>query len=317
MTENRKHTGGFVSYLRVSTDQQGISGLGLEAQREAVRTYLNGGDWHIVTEFVEVESRSQLRAARPGPGAGRSTPPSRSPCRGNVSRLTRSVAFLSRLLEAGVDVRFCDLPKIEGPAGRFMLQQMAAVAELEAGMISKRTKDALAAAKARGVKLGGRREGQRLTDETRAAGRAAVATKATERANDLAPVIADIRAAGITSLGGIARELVARGVPTALGNATWQEVQVRRVLRRTRRLNHPSRDLHPVGAERHRRAYARAWIGRTLGRVGRPRKPWPGVVRQGVERLREGRSADKSRDHPIDRPKQSPAENPGHESHQK
>jgi DNA invertase Pin-like site-specific DNA recombinase len=60
-----------------------------------------------------------------------------------VDRLTRSLAFLSRLIEAGVDVRFCDLPKIEGPAGRFMLQQMAAVAELEAGMIGKRTKEAL------------------------------------------------------------------------------------------------------------------------------------------------------------------------------
>jgi DNA invertase Pin-like site-specific DNA recombinase len=72
-----------------------------------------------------------------------------------VDRLTRSVAFLSRLLEAGVDVRFADLPSIEGPAGRFMLQQMAAVAELEAGFISARTKAALAAAKKRGVKLGG------------------------------------------------------------------------------------------------------------------------------------------------------------------
>jgi hypothetical protein len=67
------------------------------------------------------------------------------------------VAFLSRLLEAGVDVRFADLPQIEGATGRFLLQQMVAVAELEAGMISKRTKDALAQAKKRGTKLGGRR----------------------------------------------------------------------------------------------------------------------------------------------------------------
>jgi DNA invertase Pin-like site-specific DNA recombinase len=67
------------------------------------------------------------------------------------------VAFLSRLLEAGVDVRFADLPQIEGATGRFLLQQMVAVAELEASMISKRTRDALAAAKARGKKLGGRR----------------------------------------------------------------------------------------------------------------------------------------------------------------
>ncbi len=84
-----------------------------------------------------------------------------------VDRLTRSLAFLTRLIEAGVDVRFCDMPKIEGPAGRFMLQQMASVAELEAGMTSKRTKDALAAAKARGVKLGGVRDGQRIDDESK------------------------------------------------------------------------------------------------------------------------------------------------------
>ncbi|MGY4466852.1 hypothetical protein ACVWWK_002534 [Bradyrhizobium sp. LB9.1b] len=74
-----------------------------------------------------------------------------------VDRLTRSVAFLSKLLEAGVDVRFADLPTIEGPTGRFMLQQMASVAELEAGLISSRTKAALAAAKQRGKRLGGHR----------------------------------------------------------------------------------------------------------------------------------------------------------------
>jgi DNA invertase Pin-like site-specific DNA recombinase len=72
-----------------------------------------------------------------------------------VDRLARSQSFLSRILEAGVEVRFCDLPQIEGPTGRFLLQSMMAVAELEAGMISARTKAALAASKARGTKLGG------------------------------------------------------------------------------------------------------------------------------------------------------------------
>ena len=233
MTENRKHTGGFISYLRVSTDQQGVSGLGLEAQREAVRTYLNGGNWTVVAEFVEVESGRD--AERPvlaqALAAARLH---RVPLIvANVSRLTRSVAFLSRLLEAGVDVRFCDLPKIEGPAGRFMLQQMAAVAELEAGMISTRTKAALAAAKARGVKLGGIRPGQPgITDAMRAAGRAAMAGKAKARARDIAPVIAEIRAGGVTSLGGIARELAARNIPTASGSTAWLPVQVQRVLQR-------------------------------------------------------------------------------------
>jgi DNA invertase Pin-like site-specific DNA recombinase len=132
-----------------------------------------------------------------------------------VDRLTRSVAFLSRLLEAGVDVRFCDLPQLEGPTGRFMLQQMAAVAELEAGMISMRTRAALGAAKARGVKLGGNR-GQTLDDATRAAGRAVRTAQAQSRAADLAPMIHDLKATGFTSLRAIAKGLADQGISTAL-----------------------------------------------------------------------------------------------------
>jgi len=226
--------GRFISYLRVSTDRQGSSGLGLEAQRQAVASYLNGGSWTIVREFVEVESgrNSERPTLAEALAAARVH---RVPLIvAKVDRLTRSLAFLSRLIEAGVDVRFCDLPKIEGPAGRFMLQQMAAVAELEAGMISKRTKDALAAAKARGKKLGGRREGQRLDEDIRAAGRAALSNRSNARAADLAPVIAELRASGITSLGGIARALEARSIPAARGGAKWSENQVSRVLARLR-----------------------------------------------------------------------------------
>src|SRR5712672_1129507 len=149
--------GKFVSYYRVSTGRQGKSGLGIEAQRAAVATYLNGGNWRIVEEFTEIESGK--RADRPeldkALAAARLHRPSLVVSK--VDRLTRSVAFLSRLLEAGVDVRFADLPQIEGATGRFLLQQMVAVAELEAGMISKRTKDALQAAKRNGKQLGGRR----------------------------------------------------------------------------------------------------------------------------------------------------------------
>ena len=99
---------------------------------------LNGGDWRIIAEFTEVESGR--RADRPEL--------ERALAAARVHRvpLTRSVAFLSRSLEAGVDVRFADLPTLEGPMGRFMLQQMCAVAELEAGFISDRTRRALAAA---------------------------------------------------------------------------------------------------------------------------------------------------------------------------
>ena len=126
-----------VAYYRVSTGRQGKSGLGLEAQRAAVETYLNGGDWQIVDEYTEVESgkrpdRPALDKALAAARLHRA-----SLVVSKVDRLTRSVAFLSRLLEAGVDVRFADLPQIEGATGRFMLQQMVAVAELEAGMIMR------------------------------------------------------------------------------------------------------------------------------------------------------------------------------------
>jgi DNA invertase Pin-like site-specific DNA recombinase len=221
----------FIAYYRVSTGRQGKSGLGLEAQREAVKTYLNGGDWVIVDEFTEVESgknsdRPALEKALTAAGQHRA-----ALVVSKVDRLTRSVAFLSRLLEAGIDVRFADLPRIEGATGRFLLQQMVAVAELEAGMISARTKAALAAAKKRGTKLGGNR-GVRPTAKMRAASTAVLKKRASTRAADIAPVIAELQAAGATSLRAIADGLNAQGIPTARGAGQWSAVQVQRVLER-------------------------------------------------------------------------------------
>ena len=125
-------------------------------------------------------------------------------------------SFLSRILEAGVEVRFCDLPQIEGPTGRFLLQSMMAVAELEAGMISARTKAALAATKARGKKLGGFR-GRAGTAEDTARARAARTLKATEQARSIAPIIDRVDPDQTASLRGIARALNDEGVPTRSG----------------------------------------------------------------------------------------------------
>lgn len=225
------HSGGFISYYRVSTGKQGRSGLGVEAQRAAVAAYLNGGNWKILAEFTEVESgkrsdRPQLDAALAAARLHR--------CPlvvSKVDRLTRSVAFLSRLLEAGVDVRFADLPAIEGATGRFLLQQMVAVAELEAGMISSRTRAALAAAKRRGTKLGGDR-GVKPTAKTRAKGAAATKAKAAQRAADVMPAIDQLRRDGKSSLRDIAAGLNAAGIPTARGHGEWSAIQVKRVLER-------------------------------------------------------------------------------------
>lgn len=224
--------GKFISYLRVSTTKQGASGLGLEAQRETVATYLNGGAWTLLGEFVEVESgrrsdRPQLMAAL-------------AQCRvmgailvvANVSRLTRSPDFMAVVVEAGVEVRFCDLPQIEGPAGKFMLRQMLAVAELEAGMIGERTKKALAAAKARGTVLGGDRGN---LGSVRAVGQANSARvrseKAARRAKDLASTVAELQNAGATSLRALGAALNGRGIEAPRGGQ-WQAKQVALLLAR-------------------------------------------------------------------------------------
>jgi DNA invertase Pin-like site-specific DNA recombinase len=221
------NTGNFICYYRVSTQRQGRSGLGLDAQKRAVREYLNGGDWKIKSEFTEVESGK--RADRPQLAAALAA------CRlhgakliiAKLDRLARNVAFVSNLMEAGVDFVAVDFPQ----ANRLTVHILAAVAEHEAKMISERTKAALAAAKARGVKLGGD-HGARLTQKARRAGWEARMARADAKAADYAPAIAEIQAAGITSLRGIAAELNNRGIPTATGTGTWQAAQVSRVLAR-------------------------------------------------------------------------------------
>jgi DNA invertase Pin-like site-specific DNA recombinase len=225
------NTGKFVAYYRVSTARQGKSGLGLDAQRAAVATYLNGGDWKIVEEFTEVESGKN--SARPALDQALAVARLHRAAVvvSKMDRLTRSVPFLNRLLEAGVDVRFADLPQIEGATGRFMVQMMVSVAELEAGMISKRTKDALAQAKKRGVKLGGYR-GAKPTAKMRARSTAVVQARADARAADIAGTIAALQASGATSLRAIAFGLNAKGIPTPRGSGIWSAVQVARVLER-------------------------------------------------------------------------------------
>jgi len=226
--------GKFVSYLRVSTDKQGRSGLGLEAQRETVTAFLNGGSWTLAGEFVEVESGTAKGDNRPELDKALAC------CRvmgatlvvANVSRLTRNPDFMSRLVQAGVEVRFCDLPQIEVPAGKFMLRQMLAVAELEAGLISERTKKALAAAKARGVKLGGDRGNlPAVSGKGRSISISERQDKAMRRAADLAPIITDLHATGMVSLRQIAAGLNARGIPAARGGS-WSAAQVKSVIER-------------------------------------------------------------------------------------
>jgi len=235
--------GKWISYLRVSTDRQGRSGLGLEAQRAAVDDFLNGGRWKLIKEYVEVESGK--RSDRPKlAGAVQA-------CRvhgaklviAKLDRLSRDAHFLLGLEKAGVDFVAADMPN----ANRLTVGIMAMVAEEERRMISKRTKDALAAAKRRGVKLGGRRrkiigedaKGKPIygkvangSDAARAAAVRAAQERAEGRAADLAPTIKALQEAGATSLRAIAAGLNEQAIPTARGQGEWSAVQVMRVLER-------------------------------------------------------------------------------------
>jgi DNA invertase Pin-like site-specific DNA recombinase len=220
--------GKFVPYYRVSTGRQGRSGLGLEAQRHAVTEFLNGGSWKVVGEFIEIES-GKRSGNRPELAKALAL------CRlhgaklviAKLDRLSRNAHFLLGLKESGVDFVCVDMPN----ANRLTVGIMAMVAEDEAERISQRTKDALAAAKRRGVKLGGNR-GTMPTAKMQKASKAALQTRAASRAADIAPVIAELRAAGASSLRALAEGLNAKGIPTARGNGEWSAVQVQRVLER-------------------------------------------------------------------------------------
>lgn len=147
------HNPAAVAYFRVSTAKQGRSGLGLEAQQESVRAYAKATGRRIVAEVVEVETGRS--AARPKLAEAMTL------CRlhratlviAKLDRLARNVAFTSAMMESGTDFVAVDNPH----ATRLTIHILAAMAEHEAAMISTRTKEALAAAKARGVKLGGSR----------------------------------------------------------------------------------------------------------------------------------------------------------------
>ena len=216
-----KHTGRWVSYLRVSTDK-GKSGLGLAAQRKAVETFLNGGKWTLAAELVEIETGK--RSDRPELAKAIATAKKLKAklVIARLDRLARNVHFVSGLMETGVDFVACDMPN----ATPFMLHIYAAVAEEEARAISVRTKAALAAAKARGVKLGGPKLAQ-----ARLLGHAANRKAADKFAANVRPIIEQVRASGVTSLRKVAAVLQARGVPTARGGQ-WTVAQVSNALRR-------------------------------------------------------------------------------------
>ena len=221
----------FISYVRVSTQRQGQSGLGLEAQQAAVALFVQQRCGEVLAEFIEVESGR--KADRPQLAAAIAEAKRQGAVLliAKLDRLARNVAFISALLESGAEVQAVDMPE----ANKFMLHIMAAVAEQEAEAISARTKAALAAAKARGTKLGWAMPSR--ADEAKAAavkGSVIASQVRIEQADAFAaqvmPFVKPLAEAG-ASLRQIAAELNARMIFTPRGKE-WQAASVRNLLAR-------------------------------------------------------------------------------------
>jgi DNA invertase Pin-like site-specific DNA recombinase len=223
------HSGKFVAYYRVSTDKQGHSGLGLEAQRELVNTFLNGGKWSIVGEFTEVESGTRKKLKdRPGLKAALDLCSKQKATLvvAKLDRLARDVQFISTLLNGKVPFVCADMPE----ANRTFMQMMSVMAEHEAKIISERTSAALQALKRRGKVLGS--PTPKIGSE---AGIKVIIKQADDFADRIAPILNDmIKKTGANTLRDIATGLSDRGVETRRGNTHWNPSQVRNLLLRLR-----------------------------------------------------------------------------------
>lgn len=207
----------FVAYYRVSTDRQGRSGLGLEAQREAITAYTNRSGTQIKEEFTEIESgsknsRPELEKAIVYCKKHRATL-----LIAKLDRLSRNLHFITGLMVAKIDFVAADNPH----ANKLMLHMLAAFAEHEREMIAERTQLALAAAKERGIKLG--TYGKILAQQN--------IVDANTFAFKLSPVIAEIRSQGIQSVRSICKELNNRGIRTSRNNQ-WFDSTTYHLLKR-------------------------------------------------------------------------------------
>lgn len=228
---------GYVAYFRVSTKRQGRSGLGLDAQRAAVETFSRQTGGAVLRAFTETESGRKSAEERPELAAALAYAKRAGAVLlvAKLDRLARNVGFLSRLMESGVDFQAVDNPH----ANKFTIQILAAVAEWEAEAISRRTKEGLAQAKARGVRLGSARPGHwegredarlRGLEKGRLKSRATIARKAREEYQDIMPEIQRMRDEGL-SYAKIAEVLNIQGHHTRRGGA-FAANTVQRIIKR-------------------------------------------------------------------------------------
>jgi DNA invertase Pin-like site-specific DNA recombinase len=216
--------GKFVAYYRVSTQKQGINGLGMDAQRHSVMNYLDGGNWKLIAEFAEVETGKRSDRQELAKAIALCRKERATLVIAKLDRLARNAAFLLNLRDSGVDFIAVDMPH----ADRFTVGIMALVAEKERDMISQRTKDGLAAAKRRGTKLGNPRPAEAVKRAVKVNRQ-----RADTYAASLVPVIQQIQKAHVSSLRGIAQCLNARGFKTPNGKA-FAAQSVKNILDRRR-----------------------------------------------------------------------------------
>lgn len=221
-------TGKFISYLRVSTDKQGKSGLGLEAQRHAVEKYLNGGRWTLLKEFVEIESGKHDDRVELQKALHHAKLTGAKLVIAKLDRLSRDAHFLLGLQKAGVPFICADMPE----ANEMVVGMMAIIAQHERKMISQRTKEALQAAKARGVKLGNPNGARALRGLGNAPAIEAWRISTAQRDTTLLPIIEDLKTNGSTTLQAIADGLNERGIATRRGGR-WHAATVKKLLDRT------------------------------------------------------------------------------------
>ena len=214
-----------IPYYRVSTQRQGLSGLGLEAQQEAVRTHAARFGMHVIAEFIEVESGRKSKRPVLKLALAECLRHNAVLVIAKLDRLARNVAFIAALMESGVDFIALDCPGASKP----MLQMMAVFAEFQRDRISEDTKDALAAAKRRGVRLG-RNGSDVLAPKNRKA--------ADDFARTMRPVIDDLRRDGHTTVRQIAKQLKRKRVKTFTRQGKWHVTTVHSLLRRIENLKH-------------------------------------------------------------------------------
>lgn len=219
-----------VAYYRVSTASQGRSGLGLEAQREAVESLCLSRGWELIAPpFTEVESGKRDDRPELAKALHRAKVTGSTLVVAKLDRLSRNVAFLAALQESGAKFIAADMPE----ANELTVHIMAAVAQAERKAISRRTKEALQAAKARGQRLGNPNGAAALLRAGKGNGRAVetVRAEAAKRADELRPIVEDIRARGVVTLAGIAATLNEGGFVTPRGGK-WHASSVRNLVAR-------------------------------------------------------------------------------------